>query len=87
MDNYFYNEKFDFLVVESFENRCYGFNLNRTAQHDTGKKIIQDLNNFIVNGPWRFGDHVSLNTRWQFGILLSLSAYVYDPAYIGPQYN
>ncbi len=87
MDNYFYNEKFEFLVVESFENRCYGFNLNRAAQHDTGKKIIQDLNNFIVHGYWRFGNHVSLNTRWQFGILLLLSAYVYDPAYIGPQYN
>ena len=52
MDNYFYNEKFEFLVVESFENRCYGFNLNRAAQHDTGKNIIQDLNNFIVNGYW-----------------------------------
>ncbi len=52
MDNYFYNEKFEFLVVESFENRCYGFNSNRVAQHDTGKKNFHDLNNFIVNG-WK----------------------------------
>ncbi len=71
MDNNFYNEKFEFLVVESFENRCYGFNLNCAAQHDTGKNIIQDLNSFIVNGYWRFGDHVLLNTCWQSGILLS----------------
>jgi hypothetical protein len=35
----------------------------------------------------QFGDHVLLNTHWQFGILLLLSAYVYDPTYIGPQYN
>ncbi len=57
MDNYFYNKKFEFLVVESFENRCYGFNLNCTAQHDTAKKIIQDLNNFIVNG-WKIALHI-----------------------------
>ncbi len=35
----------------------------------------------------QFGNRVLLNTCWQFGVLLSLSAYVYDPTYMGPQYN
>ncbi len=51
------------------------------------KQNIPFLNNLFGKTYWQFGDHVSLNTRWQFGVLLSLSAYVYDPAYIGPQYN
>jgi hypothetical protein len=63
MNNYFYNEKFEFLVVESFENRCYGFNLNRAAKHDIAKKIIQDLNNFIVNG-WKIAGHIP---KWVHG--------------------
>ena len=50
------------------------------------KQNILFLNNLFGKTYWRFGDHV-LNTRWQFGVLLSLSAYVYDPTYIGPQYN
>jgi hypothetical protein len=36
---------------------------------------------------WQFGNHVLLNTCWQFGVLLLLSAYVYDLAYIGSQYK
>jgi hypothetical protein len=40
-----------------------------------------------LNEQWQFGNHVLLNTCWQFGILLLLSAYVYDRTYIGPQYN
>ena len=51
------------------------------------KQNILFLNNLFGKTYWRFGNHVSLNTSWQFGVLLSLSAYVYDPAYIGPQYN
>jgi hypothetical protein len=51
------------------------------------KQNILFLNNLFGKTYWRFGDHVLLNTRWQFGILSSLSAYVYDPAYIGPQYD
>jgi hypothetical protein len=51
------------------------------------KQNILFLNNLFGKTYWRFGDHVSLNTRWQFGILLLLSAYVYNPAYIGPQHN
>ncbi len=51
------------------------------------KQNILFLNNLFGKTYWQFGDHVLLNTRWRFGVLLSLSAYVYDPAYIGPQYN
>jgi hypothetical protein len=51
------------------------------------KENILFLNNFFGKTYLRFGDHVLLNTCWQFGILLLLSAYVYDPANIGPQYN
>jgi hypothetical protein len=45
------------------------------------------LNNLFGKTYWQFGDHVSLNTHWQFCFLLLLSAYVYDPTYIGHQYN
>jgi hypothetical protein len=41
----------------------------------------------LLNEQWQFGDHVLINTCWQFGVLLSLSAYVYDRTYIGHQYN
>jgi hypothetical protein len=51
------------------------------------KQNILFLNKLFGKTYWGFGDHVSLNTCWQFGILLLLSAYVYDPTYIGPQYN
>ncbi len=51
------------------------------------KQNILFLNDLFGKTHWQFGDHVLLNTRWQFGVLLSVSAYVYDPAYIGPQNN
>jgi hypothetical protein len=51
------------------------------------KQNILFLNNLFGKTYCRFGDHVLLNTRWQFGVPLSLSVYVYEPAYIGPQYN
>jgi hypothetical protein len=51
------------------------------------KKNILFLNNLFGKTYWQFGNHVLLNTHWQLGILLSLSAYVYDPTYIGPWYN
>jgi hypothetical protein len=51
------------------------------------KQNILFLNNLFGKTYWQFGDHVSLNTRWQFGVPLLLSACVYEPAYIGPQYN
>jgi hypothetical protein len=40
MEKYFRNEKFEFLVVETFDMGCYGFNFKRADQHATAKKII-----------------------------------------------
>jgi hypothetical protein len=53
------------------------------------KQNILFLNNLFGKTYCQFGDHVLLNTPWQFSVLLllSLSAYVYDPTLIGPQYN
>jgi hypothetical protein len=51
------------------------------------KQNILFLNNLFGKTYWQFGDHVSLHTRWQFGVLLLVNAYVYDPAYKGSQYN
>ncbi len=51
------------------------------------KQNILFLNNLFGKTYWQFVDRVSLNTWWKFGVLLSLSAYVYDPAYMGPKYN
>ncbi len=50
MDKYFHDEKFEFLVFETFDLGCYGFNLKCTDERATAKEIIQDVNSFIVNG-------------------------------------
>jgi hypothetical protein len=47
MDKLFYDEKFECLVVETFDMRCYGFNLKCAVQHATAKKIIQDVNSLL----------------------------------------
>jgi hypothetical protein len=48
-EKYIDDEKFKFLVVETFELKCYGFNLKNTDQQTTAKQIIKVVNNFIVN--------------------------------------
>ncbi len=57
MEKYFHDEKFEFLVVKTFDMGCYGFNLKCADQHATAKKIIQDVNNFMVNG-WKVARHI-----------------------------
>ncbi len=47
MEKYFHDEKFEFLVVKTFDIGCYGFNLKCADQSATAKKIIQDVNSFI----------------------------------------
>jgi hypothetical protein len=49
MEQYYHEENFR-LVVETFDKKCYGFNLNCANERATAKKIIQDVNNFIYNG-------------------------------------
>jgi hypothetical protein len=45
------------LVVETFSEKCYGLNLKRANECATAKKIIQDVNNFIVTG-WKVARHI-----------------------------
>jgi hypothetical protein len=45
------------LVVKTFDEKYYGFNLKRANERATAKKIIQDVNNFIVNG-WKVARHI-----------------------------
>ncbi len=52
MDKLIHDVKFEFLVVETFDMRCYGFNSEHAVQCAIAKKIIQDVNSFIVNG-WK----------------------------------
>ncbi len=52
MDKLFHDGNFEFLVVETFDMRCYGFNQKHTVQCSTAKKIIQVMNSFIING-WK----------------------------------
>ncbi len=63
LEKYIDNEKFKFLVVESFELRCYGFNLKNTDQQAAANQIIQDVNNFIVNG-WKVARQIP---KWIHG--------------------
>ena len=52
LEKYIDNENFKFLVVKSFEMKCYGFNLKNIDQQAAANQIIQDVNNFIFNG-WK----------------------------------
>ncbi len=57
MEQYHHEENFGYLVVETLDKKCYGFNLKCTNEYATAKEIIQDLNNFIVNG-WKVTRHI-----------------------------
>ncbi len=63
LEEYIDDEKFKFLVVETFELKCYGFNLKNTDQQATAKQIIQDVNTFIVNG-WKIARQIA---KWIHG--------------------
>jgi hypothetical protein len=57
MEQYYHEEIFGYLVVKAFEKKCYGFNLKCTNECATAKKIVQDVNNFIVNG-WKAARYI-----------------------------
>jgi hypothetical protein len=57
MEQYYHEENFGYLVVKTFNEKCYGFNLKPTNECATAKKIIQDVNYFIVNG-WKVARHI-----------------------------
>jgi hypothetical protein len=60
MEKYFHDEKFKFFVVKTFDMGCYRFNLKCTDQCATARKIIQDVNTFIVYGR-KVTQHI---TKW-----------------------
>ncbi len=51
------------MVVETFKLKSYGINLKNTDQRATAKQIIQDVNNFIVNG-WKVAMQIP---KWIYG--------------------
>jgi hypothetical protein len=57
MEQYYHEEIFGYLVVKTFDKKCYEFDLKRANKCATAKKIIQDVNNFIVNG-WKVARHI-----------------------------
>jgi hypothetical protein len=57
MEQYYHEENFGYLAVETFDKKCYGFNLKHTNECATETKIIQDVNNFIVCG-WKVPRHI-----------------------------
>jgi len=57
IEQYYNEESFGCLVVKTFDKRYYGFNLKHANECATAKKIIQDVNNFIVNG-WKVTRHI-----------------------------
>ncbi len=65
MKKYFHDEKFEFLVVKTFDMGCYGFNSKHTDQGATAKKIIQHVNSFIVNG-WK------LHSKFRNGFIVTM---------------
>jgi hypothetical protein len=57
MEQYYHEENFGYLVVKTFNKKCYGFNLKCANECAAAKNIIQDVNNFIVNG-WKVTRHI-----------------------------
>jgi hypothetical protein len=57
IEQYYHEETFGYLVVSTFDKKIYGFNLKCPNECATAKKIIQDVNNFIVNG-WKVARHI-----------------------------
>jgi hypothetical protein len=63
LEKYIDDDKFKFLVVESCQIKCYGFDLKNTDQRATTNQIIQDVNNFIFNG-WKVARQIP---KWIHG--------------------
>ncbi len=57
MEKYYQEENFGYLVVETFDKKCYGFNFKHANEWATAKKIIQDVNNFTVY-IWKVARHI-----------------------------
>jgi hypothetical protein len=52
LDAYMNEENYNYLLVETFNIKYFGFNLSDDTEYETARQIIQDQNNFMVNG-WK----------------------------------
>ena len=52
MDTYMNEENYNYLLVETFNIKYFGFELSDDAEYETARQIIQNQNNFIING-WK----------------------------------
>ena len=52
MDAYMKEENYNYLVVETFNNKYFGFCLSDNTEYQTARQIIEDEKNFIVSG-WK----------------------------------
>jgi len=52
MDTYMNEENYNYLLVETFNIKYFGFNLSDDTEYETARQIIQNQNNFIING-WK----------------------------------
>ena len=52
MDAYMKEENYNYLVVETFNNKYFGFCLSDNTEYQTAQQIIEDEKNFIVSG-WK----------------------------------
>jgi hypothetical protein len=57
IEQYYNEESFGCLVVKTFDKKYYGFISKCANECATAKIIIQDVNNFIVNG-WKVARHI-----------------------------
>ncbi len=71
-NQYIHEEKYGFLVVQAFYETCYGFNLKCQDEQVSALKIIQDQNNFIVNG-WKVAQKLPMwaHDSWALNVLLN----------------
>jgi hypothetical protein len=56
-NNFIMKRTLDTWLSKHSKIKCYGFNLKRANECATAKKIIKDVNNFIVNG-WKVARHI-----------------------------
>ncbi len=56
MEQYYHEENLGYLVVETFNKKMFWIQCS-ADECATGKKIIQDENNFVVNG-WKVARHI-----------------------------
>jgi hypothetical protein len=47
MEQYYHEKEFGYMVVKTFNKKCYGLKIKCANECATAKKFIQDENNFL----------------------------------------